>query len=73
MPNILECPIYRRHSDKCHGNFRMTKKGTDGNSWEFQCDECQSGMCIMNADSLSPQERIIFDRFVVYVKKFGVK
>jgi len=73
MANILEKPIYRRHSLKCYGNFRMTKKGVDGNPWEFQCDECQSGMCIMNADSLTPDERVKFDKFVEYVKKFGVK
>ena len=68
--NILERPVYRRHNDKCAGNLRMTKKGINGNSWEFRCDECQAGLTVMDSSSLPEAEKIIFSKFCDYIKRF---
>lgn len=56
------------YKTKCLGKMVCTKTG-GGSPFEFMCSECKVGMSIMNAISLDPKDREIFEKwFKVNVK-----
>lgn len=52
------------HSEEnCIGKIKIIKKG-EGSPYEFKCFECGKGVSVMHTDSLSEEDKKIFEELM---------